>query len=193
MKKLFLMAAIAIFSPSGLLAQKIEFYTPCIVRVTRDNGMDATKKVSLVVTAEPQNVAVSKKTENGKTAYSTDQLNVTVENGKVSFYDTNGNVLMTEGEYAFTPRHTGPDCMSYKVRQNFSVEPDEAIYGIGMLQNGKMNRSVAWSRRIQRITLISTKALKVMECIGTTTRRLSSPFLKRAMPANLSSNRKSAI
>lgn len=81
------MAAIAMFSSSGLLAQKIEFYTPGIVRVTRDNGEDATKNVSLVVTATPENVAVVMNTENGKTVYTTDQLTVSVENGKVSFSD----------------------------------------------------------------------------------------------------------
>jgi len=70
------MAAIAMFSSSGLLAQKIEFYTPGIVRVTRDNGEDATKNVSLVVTATPENVAVVMNTENGKTVYTTDQLTV---------------------------------------------------------------------------------------------------------------------
>lgn len=53
MKKHFFMAVIAIFSSSSLLAQKIEFYTPGIVRVTKDNGEDASKKVSLVVTATP--------------------------------------------------------------------------------------------------------------------------------------------
>ena len=36
MKKYFFMAVIAICSSSGLLAQKIDFYTPGIVRVTRD-------------------------------------------------------------------------------------------------------------------------------------------------------------
>ena len=60
MKKLFFMAVIAIFSSSGLLAQKIDFYTSGIVRVTRDNGEDASKKVSLVVTATPEKVAVVK-------------------------------------------------------------------------------------------------------------------------------------
>lgn len=45
MKKHFFMAVIAIFSSSSLLAQKIEFYTPGIVRVTKDNGEDASKKV----------------------------------------------------------------------------------------------------------------------------------------------------
>lgn len=79
MKKLFFMAVIAIFSSSGMLAQKIEFYTPGIVRVTKDNGEDASKKVSLVVTATPENVAVVKKSENGKTVYTTNQLTVTVE------------------------------------------------------------------------------------------------------------------
>lgn len=107
---------------------------------TRDNGEDATKNVSLVVTATPENVAVVMNTENGKTVYTTDQLTVSVENGKVSFSDAKGNLLMTEGEYAFTPRHTGPDRNSYKVKQTFSVEPHEAIYGIGMLQNGKLNQ-----------------------------------------------------
>lgn len=60
MKKLFFLAVIAIFSSSDLLAQKIEFYTPGIVRVTKDNGEDASKKVSLVVTATPEKVAVVK-------------------------------------------------------------------------------------------------------------------------------------
>ena len=61
MKKLFFLAVIAIYSSSGLLAQKIDFYTSGIVRVTRDNGEDASKKVSLVVTATPEKVAVVKK------------------------------------------------------------------------------------------------------------------------------------
>ena len=69
MKKLFFLAVIAIFSSSSLLAQKIEFYTPGIVRVTKDNGEDASKKVSLVVTATPEKVAVVKKSEDGKTVY----------------------------------------------------------------------------------------------------------------------------
>ena len=97
MKKLFFLAVIAIYSSSGLLAQKIEFYTPGIVRVTKDNGEDASKKVSLVVTATPEKVAVVKKSEDGKTVYTTDQLTVTVGNGKVSFADSKGNLLMTEG------------------------------------------------------------------------------------------------
>ena len=64
MKKLFFLAVIAIFSSSDLLAQKIEFYAPGIVRVTRDNGEDASKKVSLVVTATPEKVAVVPKIRN---------------------------------------------------------------------------------------------------------------------------------
>lgn len=94
MKKLF-MAVIAIFTSSGLLAQKIDFYTPGIVRVTRDNGADASKNVSLVVTATPENVAVVKKSEDGKTVYTTDQLTVTVDNGKVSFsLSKRANILL---------------------------------------------------------------------------------------------------
>ncbi|MDO4172761.1 MAG: glycoside hydrolase family 31 protein, partial [Prevotellaceae bacterium] len=122
-------------------AQKIEFFTPDIVRVTKTaDGKDMEKK-SLTVTATPQKVAVSVKRNGGKTVYKSKALTVTVDNStqKVSFSSSDGTPLMAEGTFAFTPITDGIDKGSYKVKQTFALEKDEAIYGIGMMQNGKMN------------------------------------------------------
>lgn len=122
-------------------AQKIEFFTPDIVRVTKTaDGKDMEKK-SLTVTATPQKVAVSVKRNGGKTVYKSKALTVTVDNStqKVSFSSNDGTLLMAEGTFAFTPITDGIDKGSYKVKQTFALEKDEAIYGIGMMQNGKMN------------------------------------------------------
>lgn len=103
---------------------------------------------------------------------------------------------MTEGEYAFTPRHTGPDCNSYKVKQTFSVEPDEAIYGIGMLQNGKLNQRGEQRRMEQTNTEDYAHFYQSIKGYGVYWDNYSPTFIsvpEKARPMNLFSNRKSVI
>lgn len=119
-------------------AQTVEFFTPKTVRVLRDNGKAADK--SLVVISTPENVKVTKTTANGATIYKSSALTVTVKDGKVTFADAKGNVLMTEGESKFTPISSGPDADKFRVKQAFSLDKDEEIYGVGLLQNGKMSQ-----------------------------------------------------
>lgn len=137
-KKLFTTLTLALCCSSWSFAQDVTFYTPNTVRITKDNGQPTEKK-SLVVIASPEKVKVSKQTVNGKTIYKSSALTVTVENGHVTFADTKGRILMSEGEHAFTPITSGPDKDSYRVRQTFSCDADEEIYGIGMMQNEKMS------------------------------------------------------
>lgn len=120
-------------------AQEVTFYTPRTVHIVKAKG-DQPKQGSLVVTAQPEKVKVRKSTADGTTTYSTSALTVKVEGGKVAFYDPNGNLLTAEGESRFTPITEGPDKGAYRVKQSFSVEADEGIYGIGLLQNGKMSQ-----------------------------------------------------
>ena len=126
-----------LLSGSSAYAQKVEFYTPGTVRIVRDKG-DSYQKTSLSVTAKPQDVKVSVSRRGDATIYRTSAMSVRVENGTVTFLDNRGRVLTREGESSFTPITQGPDKGSYRVGQTFSVEADEGIYGIGMLQNGKM-------------------------------------------------------
>ena len=132
-------------------AQEVIFYTPRTVHIVKAKG-DQPKQGSLVVTAQPEKVKVRKSTTDGITTYSTSALTVKVEGGKVAFYDPSGNLLTAEGESRFTPITEGPDKGAYRVKQSFSVEADEGIYGIGLLQNGKMSQR-GENRRMEQSNL----------------------------------------
>ncbi len=132
-------------------AQEVIFYTPRTVHIVKAKG-DKPKQGSLVVTAQPEKVKVRKSTTDGTTTYSTSALTVKVEGGNVAFYDPSGNLLTAEGESRFTPITEGPDKGAYRVKQSFSVEADEGIYGIGLLQNGKMSQR-GENRRMEQSNL----------------------------------------
>ena len=100
---------------------KIEFITPSIVHVVKGQP---TK--TLVVTAKPQDVAVTKK---GNTTSSKELTVKQDAKGNLTFLTAKGKVLLKEKE-----------CDVLEARQTFTLDKDEAIYGLGTIQNGKMNR-----------------------------------------------------
>ena len=131
-------------SLSPALAQQVMFYTPETVRIlkTADNKpYNADNELSLVVTAKPENVKVKESASGTTKTYKTSKLTVEVntETKTVTFRDSKGNILMQEGKCAFESITVGPDKGKYKVSQSFVLETNEPIYGIGLLQNGKMN------------------------------------------------------
>lgn len=132
---------LTVFSTLAMRAQKIEFFTPSIVRVVKTADGKELEKKSLTVTATPEKVAVTVRKTDGKTVYRTKALTVTVTDAtrKVEFSTPDGTLLMAEGDCRFTPITEGIDKGSYKVRQNFALDKDEPIYGLGMMQNQKMN------------------------------------------------------
>ena len=138
-------------STGAVNAQEITFYTPRTVHVIKSKG-DAPLQQSQVVIATPKKVKVSTRVEGMATIYSTSALTVKVEQGRVSFLDAQGHVLTSEGESTFTPITEGPDKGAYRVGQTFSVEADEGIYGIGLLQNGKMSQR-GENRRMEQSNL----------------------------------------
>ena len=122
----------------GNTSVKVEFFTPYIVRVTKlPVGNDFTAK-SLVVTAQPESV---KTTRHGN-SLSSEQLTVTIDakNGSISFATAKGKTLLKEKNSGFEERREGNDAGAYRVTQTFTLDKDEAIYGLGTIQNGKMNR-----------------------------------------------------
>ncbi len=101
---------------------KIEFFTPSIVHIVKGQP---TK--SLVMTATPQqDVAVK---QNGKTWHSSALTVKQDAQGNLTFLTAKGKVLLRE-----------KSCDVGQVRQTFTLDKDEAIYGLGTIQNGKMNR-----------------------------------------------------
>lgn len=141
MKRTLSSLILAVTCTLYVTAQKLEFFTPSIVRVTKTAGGNDVNKQSLVVTAAPQKVAVAVKDDGNTVTYRTRELAVTVDKATqtVSFATNGGTKLMSEGGHAFTPITEGVDKGRYRVRQAFALDKEEPIYGIGMMQNGKMN------------------------------------------------------
>ena len=120
--KAFVLCCVLMTVATGMAQNvKIEFYTPRIVHVVKGQP---TK--SLVVIAKPENGAAI---QNGKT-WKSSELTVRQDaNGNLTFLTAKGKVLLRE-----------KSCDVAKVRQTFTLDKDEAVYGLGTIQNGKMNR-----------------------------------------------------
>ena len=159
MNKINLLVAGMLCSMSSM-AQQVQFFTPQTVRIVKnvnDNTSsiltDASYEKSLVVTAKPDSkVKVSVTKKDGATIYKSAVLTVTVKDGSVTFADNKGNVLMTDGKPTFTAITAGPDKGAYKVVQTFSLDADEELYGVGLLQNGKMSQR-GENRRMEQTNL----------------------------------------
>ena len=117
---------------------KIEFFTPSIVHVVKLSDASATPEKSMVVTAKPEDVAV-KKSGN---SLSSNELTVRQDpkTGALTFLDKKGRVLLREKDCSFEQRTTGNDAGKWTIRQTFTLDKDEPVYGLGTIQNGKMNR-----------------------------------------------------
>ena len=112
----------------------VEFLTPGIVHVVKGQP---TK--SLVVTAKPESVAAVQKGNS----WSSSELMVRLDPATkcLTFLTVKGRVLLRE-----------KGCDVSQVRQTFTLDKDEAIYGLGTIQNGKMNRR-GESKRMEQSNL----------------------------------------
>ena len=122
----------------GKTKVSVEFYTPQTVRVVKSLNGHTYEKQSLVVIAKPEDVKV---TRNGNTL-SSSVLSVKVDprTGALTFLAKGKTLLREKGDAILEPRTTGPEAGKYSVTQAFALDKDEAIYGLGTIQNGKMNR-----------------------------------------------------
>lgn len=123
MKRLFLTFIVStIFLLASAQEVKIEFITPSIVHVTK-----GVPTKSLVVIAQPEEVAVTRKGDALSSKVLTVRQNP--KTGALTFLTAQGKVLLRE-----------KSCDISKVQQVFTLDKEEAIYGLGTIQNGKMNR-----------------------------------------------------
>ena len=110
-------------------AVKVEFVTPNIVHVVKGQP---TK--TLVVTLQPQQVEVTQKGNIWKSS----ELTVKLDPGSQSltFMTSKGKVLLRENGWSLIRKNID----EFEVSQTFTLDKDEAIYGLGTVQDGKMNR-----------------------------------------------------
>jgi len=116
-----------------------------IIRVTATPQQDFSNLPdTLMVVAEPQKTEFSV-SENGNTlVLKTAEISaeVSLQTGAVAFKDADGETLLSEAGRSLAPviGEPGPvDADSYSVRQRFQRLPEEAFYGLGQQQDGRVN------------------------------------------------------
>ena len=127
MKKLILsltavLSAISVYAADVKI--KVTYYSPEIVRIEKTAGQfQRTNSVSVIM--QPQGTPAKPK------------VKVSVaKDGTVTFTDAKGRKLLTEGASSVEAITEGVDKGFWVVSQEFKLDRDEPIYGLGMLQNG---------------------------------------------------------
>lgn len=152
---LILMFAFAGFGQSykktdrGVIAQvdkldiEVQFFSPSIIRVVKVPQGHSFEKESLSVIKQPESVAVKLNQQGDELSLKSAQGEVVLNlgSGVLIFRDARGRVLLTEktGGASFSDFNDAGS-KTYSVQQSYLLDPDEAIYGLGILQNGKMSQ-----------------------------------------------------
>lgn len=122
-------------------AVEVSFLTPSTVRIVKSENKNIPDKQSLSVIIKPEQVKYSVSRTNGNVKLSSKNLSVNVDtkNGTLTFNDPKGSILLKESAYSLKKRDSGADKGAYIVSTTFSLDNEEPIYGLGIMQDGKMN------------------------------------------------------
>jgi len=133
---------------NGLLAQyddlkvRLTFINDSIIRVSKYYG-DSYEKSSWAVLASAQTDVETSVSENdGTVSLSSSKMRIDYQliTGIVSIYDIEGTELTGEMSFSMTDFQDGPNA-SYSISQNFNLDSDEHIYGLGQIQNTVFDQS----------------------------------------------------
>src|SRR5690554_4661868 len=134
---------------------EIQFYGSSIVRVIKSPQGKNVEKESLSVVKIPEKVNFNILQSKDELLIKNKSVEVVIslENGKVTFKNTKGDIFLVEKENgsSFTD-FDDAGVKTYSVSQSYILEQDEAIYGLGILQNGKMSQRNQEVRMVQNNT-----------------------------------------
>ena len=131
---------------------EIQFYNPSTVRVLKSIEGKTFYKKSLSVIEAPRKTDFSIKQENDELFVKSQKVSVSLnlKNGKICFSTYSGKLLLKEKDDGteFTEFNDAGE-NTYSVKQSFLLDKDEAIYGLGEQQQGKMVQRNLELRMIQ--------------------------------------------
>lgn len=121
---------------------EVQWYTPNSLRILKTPQGKTVEKKSLSVIALPKDPGIKVTTaDNESVIMKSKNLTVTlnIRTGVVSYAKSDGSLLLKEQENnkAFIS-FDDAGRSTYTVYQGFTVSPEEGLYGLGQLQNGKM-------------------------------------------------------
>jgi alpha-D-xyloside xylohydrolase len=137
----------------------IQFYSPEIVRIVKSKAGFEYEKNSLSVIKTPEVVDFDIHENEGNLIISSEKILVKLNLATAELSFSNGDETPL-----FTEKKNGSGFKSkldlgtktYAVKQSFKLDPDEKIYGLGQLQNGKM------SQRYQEVKLFQDNKVTVI-------------------------------
>jgi alpha-D-xyloside xylohydrolase len=120
---------------------EVQFYSPSVVRVVKHPEGNPFIKESLSVIKTPEKTSFGVKQNGDILSLNSEKLQVVLnlKSGKISFSTLKGEPLLNEKEAGV--KLTGfndAGVKTYTVSQAFLLDKDEAIYGLGIQQKGKM-------------------------------------------------------
>ena len=121
----------------------IEFYSPSIVRVLKSPqaGTVDKKSYSVILKAEKMKDLKTTDTADGvEIASPLITVTLNTQTGAITFRNTVGETLLSDTHTTFEPRTDAPNKGKYRVQQNFLLDKDEAVYGLGQLRDDHMNQ-----------------------------------------------------
>lgn len=122
---------------------EVQFYGPRIVRIVKyPVGYNFSKK-SLSVIKAPQKTSFSIKQNGNVLILQSEELciNLNLKSGTLAYYSINGAPLLNEkADGASCTASDDAGNKTFSVQQAFQLDKDEAIYGLGQQQAGKMEQ-----------------------------------------------------
>jgi len=145
---------------------EIQFFSPTTVRILKSPVGKPFKKESLTVIKKPQatKLAISQQGDVISLKSEKMKVNVDVKSGKISYSTLAGAQLLSESDAGSTfTDFNDAGSKTFTITQSFVLDKDEAIYGLGQQQRGKLSLRNARINMVQGNTddyvpfMVSTK------------------------------------
>jgi len=132
---------------------EVKLYGENTIRITKYPAGKSFVKNSLSVIKQEQKTKFSVSENNHIISLKINDLNIFIDakNGTITYKSTSGKELLKETGSDFKPFNDAEN-PTYSVTQSFQLEKDEPIYGLGILQNGKMSQRNTDVKMIQNNT-----------------------------------------
>lgn len=132
---------------------ELKLYGENTVRIIKYPSGKSFEKNSLSVIKKEEKSKFSVSESKNIISLKTDDLNIFIDakNGTITYKSVSGKELLKEVGSDFQPFNDAGN-QTYSVSQSFQLEKDEPIYGLGILQNGKMSQRNTNVKMIQNNT-----------------------------------------
>ena len=120
---------------------RVQFYNDSTVRVSKAFDTQFGYPSWAVIADPSGNVNFNVTEDENIVTLTTEKMSIVFKLGKgiMTFYNANGEQLLNEVRHKFIATKDGP-FDSYTISQYFQLADDERIYGMGQLQDGRLNR-----------------------------------------------------